>query len=180
MVKAKVKGRGGGGAAGKAASADSYRRQLTRVIANLSDEALLRICAEAQNPAFVSPGPPPGGNPGLSYRSALPFDIHKSADSTPFLHRSRVRSGETDSGFESYMNAVELSEYESAIADKALMAGLRLSFKCGPEYAPDIACAFAQRVPSRTLVFYDDQERRLIFRHENEEAIQDKQESEEK
>jgi hypothetical protein len=162
-------------------SADRYRRQLTQVIAKLGDEELLRLVAGAEPLGFVKPGPPPGGDRfKASYQAALPFEIHESDDASPFLHQPRVRAPESEQCSRLYGRIVNLSEYEGTMADQALQAGLRVSIKCSPDFAPDIAGAFAQRVPSRTLVFYDDEGKRLVFRHESEEAIHDKQESEEK
>ena len=187
-MKTSTKGRarGGGrrvrpGRGAGSGSADSYRRQLTRVIAKLGDEELLRLVGSAEEPAFVSPGPPPGGHSlDPSYRAALPFEIHKSGDADSLLGRSRERISDSESGFDKYMQILDFSDHEGTIADQALTAGLRVSIKCSPEYAPDIACAFAQRVPSRTIVYYDANGQRLVFRHEHEEAIHNKQESEEK
>ena len=78
MVKAKKRGRGGGrgvrpGRGAGSGSADSYRRQLTRVIAKLGDEELLRLVAGAQ-PGFVKPGPPaPLKDDGGDTHPPVPF-----------------------------------------------------------------------------------------------------------
>jgi len=110
------------------------------------------------------------GNSGLYestlYGSALPFEIHNSGDAQPFLHRSRIGS---ELGVSALRRIMELADHEGSIADVALQAGLRITIKCCPEFAPDIAGAFAQRVPSRSLVYYDPDGGRLVFRHEHEE-----------
>jgi hypothetical protein len=123
---------------------------------------------------------PPGTSSEAYYGPALPFEIHSYMDASPNLHRSRAMPADRDWGVSKYCRIVELEDYEGLIADQALQAGLRVSIRCPPDFAPDIAGAFAQRVPSQTVVFYDEEARRLVFRHENEEAIRDKQPEQEK
>ena len=114
-----------------------------------------------------------------TYVQALPFELHERDDASPLLNRVHNRYIDSESSCSVLGRIMRLPGYESGIADQALQAGLRVSIKCSPDFAPDIAGAFAQRIPSRTLVYYDDKARRLVFRHENEEAIHNKQESEE-
>ena len=190
-MKTSTKGRARGGGRGvrPGRGAGAILRKMYALLGKLSPaEALGAInvfegyaWAGGQPPGFIKPGPPPGGDRfKASYRAALPFDIHESDDASPFMHRCRERDADSDQCPRLYGRIIDLSEYESGIADQALTAGLRVSIKCSPDFAPDFAGAFAQRIPSRTLVYYDDRARRLVFRHENEEAIHEKQAEQEK
>ena len=188
-MSGKARARGGGRGVRPGRGAGAILRKMYALLPKLSPaEALGAInvfegyaWAGGKPPGFIKPGPPPGvDHLKASYRAALPFEIHESDDASPFMHRSRDRDADSEQCSRLYGRIVNLSEYEGTTADQALAAGLRVSIKCSPDFAPDIAGAFAQRVPSRTLVFYDEETRRLVFRHENEEAIHDKQAEQEK
>ncbi|MDO8632529.1 MAG: hypothetical protein Q7R41_18765 [Phycisphaerales bacterium] len=128
--------------------------------------------ATRRDVGFTAPGPPPDSF-GPMYLNALAFTIHRQGDASPILDRlngsSEVRCQDGSYLLTRFMNRFE--EYEVGIADRALMRGRRITILCPKDYAVDLAVAFAQRVPSRTIAFYDNASGRIVFRHENEEDI---------
>ena len=180
-VLSKKKGSGRG--SGKAVSADSYRQQLTRVIAKLGDEEVLRLCAEAQEPGTAAKSAVSKARAAehvlstdLRYQSGFPFQLHDRGEAGTFQRyepgQEANHDEETGAVIDLYLHAP--ARWWTIIAD-ALRGGMRVSALVPRCWAVDVAAHAAQElVDCRVRASYDVPAGRLVLIHEEEEAIREK------
>ena len=116
----------------------------------------------------------------LRFGSGFPIRIHSSKDLSG-VHRRRLselRPGDRDDY--PMHNWYESPNEWWSIARQALDCGMRVSMAVPVEYAVDVTAIAAQRVGVPLHAIYDAAAGRIVLIHDNEDAIHDKQESEEK
>ena len=138
MVKAQKRG------SGNAVSADSYRKQLTGVIAKLGDAELLRLCAAAKEPpAFVSPGPPPPRKDGTGETTVAKREEETDIVPDSWWHGFAVHprgSARVVGRAADYMTPDQWR-----LAVELLHEGYVLGFNADDDEGPDLACSLARR-----------------------------------
>ena len=96
------------------------------------------------------------------YRPALPFEIHEAGDAWILPHRFPYR-GESE-GWSLARQLDDLPAHAIEIANKALCAGLRLSFVVAAEVAVHVTAVVACKLSVPVYALYDQAHQRLILR----------------